>query len=363
MLEVGRSVGITIYNAGEDTAYRLLREIRSGQEGQTWEAEQLGAGSPVLPVAVKILRPNTWLGEPVDPLEILRKWRGQALLMRSFTHRGFAAVQVAFSTAAVPGEGDATPASMVGLPAFVMAWIEGVPLDAWSKGVADPLARLLVLEQAADGLDAFHRETGHVHCDLKPANVMVDTAGETRIVDFGLIRTADRLGTHSILAGSEPYMDPLLSQHREYSAATDIYAFAGLMYFQLLRDHPVRGRASPETHRVLTEAGFERAATVLAYALSPALRLRPGVSGAADLLDRVIEQLQPRCARPADRDAPSPSAPDASTVPHFGAHPPAPVAAFKPVVSRSVALRIASLALTATIVTVIVVLVIRSLHS
>ena len=353
-------MAIEIYNAGEDTTYRLLYEINSGQEGQTWKAEQRGMEGPVLPVALKIMRPNTWLGRAVDPNEILRKWMGQARLMRSFTHRGFASVQVAFSTAAVPGDSSATPADMIGLPAFVMGWIDGPSLDEWSAREDDPLARLTVLEQAADGLDAFHRQTRHVHRDLKPSNIMVED-GMSRIVDFGLIRTADRLGTHSLLAGSEAYMDPVLSQDRSYSPATDLYSFAGIVYFQLLREHPVRGRASPRTHHALAEAGFDRAGMTLAYALSPQPALRPAVDGAADLLRRVTEQMAPRRPRSLVDPATQPYREDATTALQFTPEPVATVPA--PEIWRSVVRRIVVSAVAATAFTVIAVLVIRSLHS
>ena len=353
-------MAIEIYNAGEDTTYRLLHEIGSGQEGQTWKAEQHGAEGPVLLVALKVMRPNTWLGAPVDPQEILRMWMAQARLMRNFTHRGFAAVQVAFSAAAVPGREPATPPSMVGLPAFVMGWIEGSPLHEWSAREDDPLARLTVLEQAADGLDAFHRETGHVHRDLKPANIMVED-GRARIVDFGLIRTADRLGTHSIVAGSEPYMDPVLSHERAYSPATDLYSFAGIIYYQLLLEHPVRGRAAPLTHQALAEAGFDRVGMALAYALSPQPSRRPTVGGAVELLERVTEHLQPRRSRAAtDRD-PVPRREDATTAVQFAPEP--VITAPAPVIWRSVVRRIVVSAVAATVFTVVAVLVIRSLHS
>jgi hypothetical protein len=93
---------IQIYNEGEATTYDLIEEIRGGQEGRTWRARQIGPAGRALAVAVKILARDSWLGQEVDPEEMLRKWRGQMQVMRNFGHRGFAPVQVAFPIGAPP---------------------------------------------------------------------------------------------------------------------------------------------------------------------------------------------------------------------------------------------------------------------
>ena len=46
-----------------------------------------------------------------------------------------------------------------------------------------------IVDQLARGLDAFHRRE-MVHGDLRPENVMLDSAGTVRIIDFGSVHVA-----------------------------------------------------------------------------------------------------------------------------------------------------------------------------
>jgi serine/threonine protein kinase len=285
-----------IHNSGEATTYELLEELPRGSEGPAWRARQIGPDGRGLDVAVKVLDPDSWLGQQVDPEQMLRTWRGQMQVMRNFGHRGFAPVQVAFAVSEDPDDPAATPEWMIGVPAFVMAWIEGVRLCDWTPGVPDPVSRLTALEACADGLDEFHRVTGHVHRDLKPSNIMVQD-GVARIIDYGLIRSLDRLRSQSALGGSVPYMDPALFDGAEYSAATDLFSFAGILLFQLTLAHPVPGRLAPEVQGDLIRAGFEPLASLIGYSLSPKPALRPQVDGAASLLARAIALARPSSER------------------------------------------------------------------
>jgi len=348
--------GLTIYNAGEATAYRLTDELRRGMEGRTYRAEQIGEDGGVLPVALKVLTPESWLGREVDPGVMLRKWRSQMHVLRSFNHEGLAPVQVAFPVSAWPAEETETPEDWLGVPAFVMAWIEGHALDDWSQGVGDPVRRVDILQLAAEGIDAFHRQTGHVHCDLKPANIMVDSGERTRIVDFGLVRAAERLSTGSILAGTPGYHDPHVLETREYTPASDIFSFAGVIFHQLTGDHPVQNRTPARTREALRAAGFDEIGPLLAYALSPDPELRPPVAGAAELLDRALAGIVPAATAPLPfRPVSSPESAPTIRV--------SPERVTGESLGRTIVLRILTPALVVTVLTVMAVLLLRSLNS
>lgn len=352
----GRMGGM-IYNAGEASTYQLRHELTHGAEGQSWRADHLGLRGGPLAVAVKIIRPNAWLGVAIQPSVMLRRLRDQTHVLRSFNHEGFAAVQVAFEIAAVPGDKSATPTHLIGLLALVMGWIDGSQLDRWSQDVRDPVERVAVLELSAQALDAFHQSTGYVHCDLKPANIMVER-NRTRIVDFGLVRAADRLGAQSFIGGSAGYRDPAAGRAGECTPAVDLYSFAGVIYHQLTGRHPDSARSAPQVHSDLREAGFDSVARVLGYSLSPDPARRPSIEGPTELLAQVTKLLGPRCSgNRAPRPAPDPS--DETTV---VAIDPEPAELTGPPL-RKTAMRIGLIVLLSTAMTIIAVLVLRFLDA
>ncbi len=100
----------------------------------------------------------------------------------------------------------------------------------------DVLRTVRLLREVADAVAHAHAR-GVVHRDLTPQNVLVDSAGHPRVVDFGLAffvrpdRTAtQRVGTPGYLAPELIEGDPTLPDHRVdlYSLGATIHAaFAG----------------------------------------------------------------------------------------------------------------------------------------
>ncbi len=318
------SRNVDIYDAGEETRYELVEEHEGGAEGRLWRAWQVGAGGRRLPVAVKVLTPERYFGALVDKEAVLTTWREQAQVMRSFSHDGFVPVQVVFRVADPPG--GAAPEWMVGLPAFVTTWAAGADLLEWSRGVDDVERRIDVLRRCAAGLDAFHRETEHVHRDVKPENVVV--VGErARLVDYGLVRSFHQQRRLSTLAGTAGYLAPELEDGAPYTAATDRYAFAALIFHQLTLHHPPATRRGwqEQGRTMLAAAGADRVASPLLLALHPDPQSRLHTDGVEDLLDRIAGGLRhapvavsPRPVSPSARPR-SVAEQDARTGPPAGA--------------------------------------------
>lgn len=72
---------------------------------------------------------------------------------------------------------------------FVMELVDGRPLDRYMAETAlDVRARLGLFVKVCRAVSAAHQK-GVIHRDLKPGNILIDGAGEPRVLDFGLAKS------------------------------------------------------------------------------------------------------------------------------------------------------------------------------
>ena len=215
--------------AGEIIAgrFELIEQIARGGSGTVWLARDLQRGQQC---AAKVMR-QSYSGE------ILRFVREQGVKFdhpHLLTPYGWAAVDDRVVIATELMRGGNLHTAMQDYGAF------SAPL------VAEILVQLL------DGLSHVH-ESGWVHRDVKPANVLLESTGDgvpvVRLADFGIATHRDepRLTEHGVVVGTAGFIAPELTCGHQPEPFQDLYAL-GVLAVQLL--HPqLRGDALAERCR------------------------------------------------------------------------------------------------------------------
>src|SRR5205807_1093309 len=93
-----------------------------------------------------------------------------------------------------------------------------------------------IFKQAATGL-AYMNASGFVHRDVKPDNMLVNSAGELRLIDFALAQRIKKQSlfskifrTKNAVQGTRSYMAPEQIRGQALDGRADIYSFGASAY-------------------------------------------------------------------------------------------------------------------------------------
>ncbi|MEM6750955.1 MAG: serine/threonine-protein kinase [Planctomycetota bacterium] len=131
----------------------------------------------------------------------------------------------------------------------LMELIRGKTLEAQKP--PGPAQFCVVLDKVADGLAAMH-EAGFVHADLKPNNIMISTAGEVKVIDFG---QSCPIGTRKErIQGTPDYIAPEQVHRKAITPRTDVFNLGATMYWLLTGNFVPTLIPKGETGKVKVEA-------------------------------------------------------------------------------------------------------------
>ena len=127
-----------------------------------------------------------------------------------------------------------------GLPYLVFEFVDGTPLKNYLKTtVLDVPTASAKFTQIAEGVAAAHA-LDIAHLNLSPNNILVDSRGTLRVMDFGLSRfvtSSTKIDNEENIQGTPRYMSPEHLAGAPLDRRTDVFAL-GLIFYEILAGHP-----------------------------------------------------------------------------------------------------------------------------
>lgn len=212
--------------------YQLIRPAGKGGMAEVWLARKGGRGRPV---ALKAVLPHL-AGEA----RYNRMFRTEAEVSGLMSHSNIAQCF---------DEGEDG-----GVSYMVMEWVEGINLVRLREALklidnADLRASMIsfVIGQLLHALGYAHQLTDPngnplciVHRDISPQNVLVSTAGDVKLLDFGVAHTVIEESSGMHVKGKLRYMAPEQLTSRTKAPTLDLFGVGALLH-ELLDGKRFRG--------------------------------------------------------------------------------------------------------------------------
>ncbi len=187
--------------------YRIVRSLGSGGMGETFLAAR-DDGLFDHEVAIKFMRPSRMAATARALFD--RERRALAKL----SHRHIAQL---FDGGVADN----------GAPYLVMEYVRGAPIDEFAQGSdVRTIARLIA--DVCDAVQYAHQNL-IVHADLKPSNVLVNEAGDVKVIDFGVARLLGEGESETAHPFTVDYASPERQCGAAPTPADDVYALGALL--------------------------------------------------------------------------------------------------------------------------------------
>ena len=202
--------------------YEIIEELGKGGMGRVFRVEDTKVNEEV---ALKVLKP-----EIASDKKTIDRFRNELKLARKITHKNVCRMYDL-------NEEDSAHY-------ITMEYVPGENLKSMLKmtkqlsvGTAVSITR-----QICEGLSEAH-SLGVVHRDLKPSNIMIDKAGNARIMDFGIALSLETKGITAVgvMVGTPEYMSPEQVEGKESDQRSDVYSLGVILYEMVTGRSPFNG--------------------------------------------------------------------------------------------------------------------------
>ena len=224
--------------------YRVMGVLGEGGMGIVYLAERADLGSRA---AVKILR-DAWLS-PARRDRFAAEQRTLAQLEHASIARHYDSGTLADGT-----------------PWFVMEYVEGTPITDYCRAhECDLRERLRLFRQICDAVQYAHGNLV-IHRDLKPSNILVRADGSVKLLDFGISKHLESLGsaaeqTRTAVRMMTPaYASPEQVRGDAVGTHTDVYSLGVVLYELTVGRLPfdLTNRSPAEAEKIILEREAER---------------------------------------------------------------------------------------------------------
>jgi non-specific serine/threonine protein kinase len=204
--------------------YEIIEELGRGGMGRVYRVDDTKVKEEV---ALKLIKP-----EVAADKKTIDRFRNEIKSARKIRHKNVCQM---FDL----GEYE-------GIHFITMEYVTGEDLKSLIRRVKiDTGTAIKITKQVCDGLSEAHR-LGVVHRDLKPSNIMIDKAGNARIMDFGIARSmkGEALTGENVIVGTPDYMSPEQVEGKEIDQRSDIYSLGVVLFEMLTGERPFKGDTS-----------------------------------------------------------------------------------------------------------------------
>jgi len=225
--------------------YALVRQLGAGGMAETFEGVRTGPGGFEQRVCVKRILPAV-----SDDPNFVRLFREEARVAARLRHANI--VQL-LDVGDVDGAHYLTLELVLGCDLRRLLQFErarqGLAPGVAGGGLTSGIVAFLAAE-IATALEVAHGgATAIVHRDISPSNVLLSTAGEVKLADFGIARAlTDNHATRTqAVRGKVPYMAPEYALRGVVDRRVDLFALGVLLYEALAGVRPFDGKSDVET--------------------------------------------------------------------------------------------------------------------